>query len=193
MITSQDRSGWFGASDTKYIMRDNHSTKSWIEWWEVKLGAKHSGVSNKYTYAGTIFEHPILESIDTDIRMDGQIIIEDLKIRVNYDGYKDGVIYEVKTFDANNEFTVKKEYWQQCQIEMYVYMQKYKQWFLPEFKRLEIVSYPLYEDDYNTNEPMVDPNRVSRKVIEYDEKFIKDYLKRVKRLARCLDKGKFPG
>lgn len=192
MISTQDRAGWFGASDTKYIMRENRTTKSWIQWWETKLGARHENFTNKYTYAGTIFEHPILDAVDTGITTDGQILIEDKKIRVNYDGYKDGVIYEVKTFNAEKGFNFHKEYWMQCQVEMYVYKEMASSWFLPEFQRLELVTYPLEEPDYETDDPQVDPNKIHREVVEYDEKFIKKYLRRVTKLAKCLEDGKFP-
>lgn len=192
MISTQDRAGWFGASDTKYIMRDNRTTKSWIQWWETKLGARHENFTNKYTYAGTIFEHPILDAVDDGITKDGQILIEDKKIRVNYDGYKNGVIYEVKTFNAEKGFNFHKEYWMQCQVEMYVYKEMASTWFLPEFQKLELVTYPLEEPDYETDDPVVDPNKIHREIVEYDEKFIKKYLRRVTKLAKYLEDGKFP-
>ena len=189
MIKTQDRSGWFGASDTKYIMSDNHDTLTWKRWWSQKLGSGEVLANdNIYTRTGTMFEHPILEAVGDDIETDGQIIIRDKRLRVNYDGYKDGVIYEVKTHKADKEFKVTKEYYGQCQVEMYVYKQMAYKWFLPEFKHLYIVSYPLYDDDYRTSEPMVDPNRISQEMIPYDEKFIKDYLKRLKKLAKSLEK-----
>lgn len=194
MIKNQDRKGYFGASDTKHIMRDNHETKTWKQWWSTKLGAPNPFTENRYTRAGNYFEHAILDAIDEGITKDGQIIMEEHLIRVNYDGYKDGVIYEVKTYDANNEWKVRKEYWQQCQVEMFVYKEMAKKWFLPPFKKLVLVSYPLYEEDYqaadrNDPDPIVDPNRLNMEVIEYDEKFIKQYLKRVKKLSKKLRKA----
>lgn len=193
MIKNQDRSGWFGASDTKYIMNDNHDTKTWKTWWSQKLGSGAGTFDTIYTRTGTLFEHPILDAIDPDIEKDGQIIIREKKIRVNYDGYKDGVIYEVKTHSAEKGFEIKKEYWMQCQVEMYVYMEKADEWFLPEFKKLYIVNYPLYTEDYQVTTPYIDPNRIGQQEIEYDEKFIKEYLRKLRRLARALEKGKFPG
>ena len=189
MIHSADRSGYFGASDTKYVMRDNHTTESWNSWWGVKCGRKpNQFTGNVYTRAGTVWEHPILEAVDDGITTDGQIIIEDLRIRVNYDGYKGGTIYEVKTHNAAKDFEVKKEYWQQCQVEMYVYKTMSDKWFLPEFKKLYIVSYPLDGDDYYTEEPVVNPSKINMELIEYDEKFVTKYLKKVKKLAKKLEK-----
>lgn len=193
MIKDLDRSGYFGASDTKFIMRDNHQTKSWIEWWETKLGSNVNRVDNKYTRAGNIWEHPIIQSIDDGIETDGQIIIEDKLLRVNYDGYKDGVIYEIKTHHVDNEFKVTKDYYGQCQVEMYVYQEMSEKWFLPPFSKLYLVHYPLYDEDYYTFDPIVDPNRLSHDEIEYDPKFIKDYLRRLKKLTKALKERKYPG
>lgn len=193
MIKDLDRSGYIGASDTKFVMRDNHQTKSWVEWWETKLGSSVNLVDTKYTRAGTIWEHPIIQSIDDGITTDGQIIIEDKRLRVNYDGYKDGVIYEIKTHSVDKDFKVTKDYYGQCQVEMYVYQEMSEMWFLPPFNKLYIVSYPLYDDDYYTFDPVVDPNRISQQEIKYDKKFIKEYLRRLKKLTKALKEGKYPG
>ena len=70
MIENLDRSGWFGASDTKYIMKANHNTKTWKNWWDEKLGLIESDSSgNIYTRAGNIYEHPIIEAVDDGIIM----------------------------------------------------------------------------------------------------------------------------
>ena len=37
MIADQDRSGWFGASDTSYVMGNWH-TKTFKDWWLKKMG-----------------------------------------------------------------------------------------------------------------------------------------------------------
>lgn len=192
MIKNLDRSGYIGASDTRFVMRDNHQTKSWIEWWETKLGSNVNHFDNKYTRAGNLWEYPIIQSIDDGITTDGQIIIEDKRLRVNYDGYKGGVIYEIKTHSANNEFKITKDYYGQCQVEMYVYQEMSDKWFLPPFNKLYIVHYPLYDEDYHTSDPVVDPNRLSQEEIKYDPKFIKEYLKRLKKLTKALKEGKYP-
>ena len=56
MIASQDRSGYFGASDVNYII-GNRNTKTFKKWWLIKLGLDVSHINNKYTMAGTHYEH----------------------------------------------------------------------------------------------------------------------------------------
>jgi hypothetical protein len=43
MIKNQDRSKWFGASDTSMIM-GNWQTKTFNDWWMVKLGITTNNV-----------------------------------------------------------------------------------------------------------------------------------------------------
>ena len=53
MINNFDRSGYFGASDTSMVIADNRHTKTWRQWWLVKLGEMESTFSgNIYTEAG---------------------------------------------------------------------------------------------------------------------------------------------
>ena len=63
MITNKDRSGWFGASDTKFIV-GNYDTKTFLKWWLTKLGLSENNFSNKYTEAGTAYEHRIARFIE---------------------------------------------------------------------------------------------------------------------------------
>ena len=197
MIKNLDRSGYFGASDTRYVMARNRDTKSWKQWWDVKLGEVEADqISSKEIEAGNKYEHPILTAINEDMILDGQIIHKKYPIRVNYDGYLDGVIYEVKTHHAEKEFEVSTAYWQQAQVEMYVYKEMYEAWFLPPFKQLYIVSYGLYKDEYDVgwNGVEVDPNRARLNLVEYDKSWVKgEYLPKIKELSRALKKGKFPG
>ena len=62
MIASQDRSGWIGASDVQYVI-GNWKTKTWEKWWLQKLGINQDHFDNKFTIAGTNWEHRILESL----------------------------------------------------------------------------------------------------------------------------------
>ena len=191
----------FGASDTKYIMKANHNTKTWKNWWDEKLGLIESDSSgNIYTRAGNIYEHPIIEAVDDGIITDGQILIEDLLLRVNFDGWKNGTIYEIKTRNVNtvwkpyNNFDIPKDYWMQCQVEMYAYQTMYKKWFLPKFKELILIEYPLHDDEYDVDEPEIDPNRLRTHDVRYDKDWIKgEYLPNLKILSRALKKGKYPG
>lgn len=50
MIHDQDRSGWFGASDTGIIMR-RWDTDTFYKWWLEKLGLEKSTYTNKYMAA----------------------------------------------------------------------------------------------------------------------------------------------
>ena len=202
MIHSQDRSGYFGASDTCYVLRDNHQTVSWKKFWNEKLGGISQSNLSFAMKCGNAYEHAILDAIDPNIEKDGQIIIQDKLIRVNYDGYKDGIIYEAKTKFRGEDGAYKMtiDHWRQCQVEMYVYQEMCDQWFLPPFKKLYLVSYSLYETDrqkvsdgLEITADDIDPNRINMEEVKYDKKFInKEYLKRVERLAKALRKGKFP-
>ena len=42
MIKNQDRSGWFGASDTSMVITKNRDTKTFKQWWSVKMGEMES-------------------------------------------------------------------------------------------------------------------------------------------------------
>lgn len=194
MIQSKDRSGYFGASDTKFVVATNRNTASWKRWWDVKLGTMESEqFRTKEIDAGNRYEHPILLSINDDMILDGQIIHEKYPIRVNYDGYLNGVIYEVKTHHAEKEFEISTAYWQQCQVEMYVYKEMHNSWFLPPFEKLYLVSYGLNPDEY-TSDVNIDHNRVKYHPVEFDKGWIKgEYLPKVRELARALKKRKFPG
>lgn len=197
MIQNNDRSGYFGASDTRYVMNDNHNTKTWQEWWSVKVGEReNSFTGNIWTRAGNLFEHSILEAVDPEVTMDGQIIHERYLLRVNYDGYNNGMIYEVKTHKANKLYSVPEDHWQQVQVEMFCYQEMHQRWFLPPFQGLIIASYALNPDEYylQPNEVVVDPERIQYHPVKYNKAFIRgEYLPRLKVLARALRKGKFPG
>lgn len=196
MISSQDRSGYFGASDTNKVLSKNRDTRTWKQWWAVKLGEQEPEFKGSiYTEAGNKYEHPILRSISGKINFDRQIIYEKYLLRVNYDGDLEGTIYEVKTHKAENEFEVTTAYWRQAQVEMYAYKKMQEELELPEFKKLYIVSYPLYPDEYykEWEEVEIDDNRIKFQEVEYDKQFIKgEYLPKLKELAKALKKGKAP-
>lgn len=194
MLQDFDRSGYFGGSDTKHVMAKRRNTKTWLKWWDIKTGLIEADqIGNVYTRAGNFYEHEILKAIDEDMTLDGQIIYEKYLLRVNYDGWKDGTIYECKTHRANKEFKVTKEYWQQCQLEMYVYDKMHYNWFLPPLKELYLVSYPLADSEYEVDEAVVYPERITMQKIPYEKDWVKaEYLPRVKELARALKKGKKP-
>lgn len=183
MISNYDRSWWIGASDTRFVMM-NQNTASYQKWWQVKTGqidALFGG--NEYTRAGDKFEHPILEALNPFIRQDLQIQYEPLRLRVNYDGDFDGMIHEVKTYRGDKTFEVTKAYWQQAQVEAYVY-----QMLFDDFKGIEIVAYPLSVEDYNSDRPpVVDRDRIEHYEISYDKHWIKgEYLPTLKPQVRQM-------
>jgi len=196
MIKNTDRSGWFGASDTSKVIAKNRKTKTWLQWWAVKMGEQESEFGGSiYTEAGDKYEHPILLTINEKMNLDRQIKIEDLLLRVNYDGDFDGIIYEVKTHKADKEFEVSKVYWRQAQVEMWTYKKMAEELGLPPFKKLYIVSYALNPEEYykEPDEIEIDPQRIKLHEVEYDKHFTKEeWLPNLKQLRRYLKRGKVP-
>lgn len=185
MIADQDRSGWFGASDTAIIM-GNWKTKTFAKWWAQKLGINNDHFTNRAMNAGTYYEHAILDHIGAP-RQDHQIILPELLLRVNLDGDGPRQIYEVKTHSAAKEFKVSKAYRQQVLVQMYA--KKRIEGCVP---LAQIVSYGLLEEDYKNFFNEIDPERVKRHYIDYDAAFIAEYLKRLEYLALCLREGRWP-
>lgn len=193
MIANQDRSGWFGASDTNMVLSTKYNTKTFKQWWALKLGEQESDFKgNMYTSAGNKYEHPILLTINEKMNLDRQIKIEKYLLRVNYDGDFNGTLYEVKTHKDLKPYEISTSHWRQTQVEMYAYKTMAEKLDLPPFKKLYIVSYALSVDEYNTNEVEIDFNRIVWHEVKYDKHFIKEeYLPKLKEKARALRKGKF--
>ena len=185
MIQVQDRSGWFGASDTKYIM-GNWNTKTFKSWWMKKLGIDTSHFTNTAMNAGTYYEHAILDCIGVP-RKDHQIIIPEYKLRINLDGDGEGRVDEVKTYAFDKGFKVSKAYWQQVQVQMFGKLTEEK--VLP---KANIWAYGLREEDYKNFFNPIEKGRLKAYPIEYDGAFIKRFLVRVKYLAECLERGVLP-
>lgn len=185
MISEQDRSGWFGASDTKYIM-GNWKTKTFQKWWATKLGIGSNDFRNASMNAGTYYEHAILDVIGSP-RKDHQIIIPEYKLRINYDGDGIGRIDEVKTHKHEKGFTVSKDYWQQVQVQMFG-----KLWEEGKIPTAKIWAYGLLPEDYKNFFNPIDRVRLKDYPIGYDEMFVGDYLRRNVYLCECLDKGAMP-
>ena len=182
MIASQDRSGYFGASDVSFIV-GNWNTKTFEKWWMQKLGINLDHFENRYTSAGTHYEHRILESLGIPMEMDKQIIIEDLKLRVNLDGNDTDTIYECKTYKFDNGFKMPKKYIEQVQVQM----------FASGLRKAKIVVYGLLEEDYDNYFNPIDSSRRREYVIEYDERWINEvFLPKLRYLAKCLTEGRFP-
>lgn len=183
MIASHDRSFYIGASDTDKVV-GNWKTKTWEKWWLQKIGINQDHFDNRYTIAGTNWEHRILESLRIpDLELDRQFINDDLRLRVNLDGNTAQRIKECKTYKWEKGFKVPKKYWEQVQVQM----------FGSGIHDADIVAYGLVEDDYDNFFREIDPLRLKEHPIVYDPKWIETvYLPRLRVLADCLKKGVFP-
>jgi hypothetical protein len=189
MIASKDRSGWFGASDVDKIV-GNWNTKTWVDWWLVKIGVARNNIETVAMNAGTHKEHQILEYVSPFMEMDKQIIIPDLRLRINLDGNLDEHIYEVKTHSAEKVFKPSKKQIQQVMVQMLgVKMQGcYK--LEP---MADIVSYGLTEEDYKNYFLPINPKRLNLHPIAYDEWWVEAvFLPRITYLEDCLTKGILP-
>ncbi len=183
MIDSQDRSGWLGASDTDFIV-GNWETATFEKWWLTKIGINKSNLQNQYLLAGTHKEHQILNYLQIPLlELDRQILIPELKLRVNLDGNTSDCIYECKTYSADKPFKVPLKYKRQVWVQM----------FAAEIRRAKIVAYGLLEEDYKNFFLPIDKERLSVIDIPYNERFIQEeYLPKVQYLAQCLERGIFP-
>lgn len=187
MINNNDRSKWFGASDTSIIM-GNWNTETFKDWWMVKLGIMVKDVKTWAMDCGNLLEIPIIRLIE---KLEGRKIKIGkrpyynpfLRLRVNYDGLRKYEVVEIKTTSKGFK-KIPKNYWQQCQVLMY---RKKKD-------RCALYEYKMEETDYlNPYFPDLDKNRLTRHEIRYDEQFIKnEYLPRLRYLASCLRGKKFP-
>lgn len=163
MIHDFDRRYWFGASDAKHIYAHTE-TSTWRRWWDTKTGkCRNVFTGNIYTKAGNTFEHSILKSWCSSITMDRQILIPELRLRVNLDGNLPDTIVEVKTHQINRPFEITDGYYYQAQLQMLAWKlepvmrfkdcegcPKLKGKNLP-LKRHIILSYGLYPDEYYTD------------------------------------------
>lgn len=183
MIHSQDRSGWFGASDTEMIC-GNYETKTFRSWWAVKLGLSNQHITTRQMLAGTMYEHEILKAIAVkDLRLDKQVRIKELRLRVNLDGNTHNAIYECKTYQAEKVFKPTRAYVRQVNVQMYA----------TGIRKAYIVAYPMTEENYKNYFLKIDRSKIQLFNVEYDIEFINGiYLPRLKYLRDCLVKGVLP-
>lgn len=178
MIHDHDRSGWFGASDTAMVM-GNWNTRTFAEWWLVKLGIRESHIQTIQMQTGTALEHRILRHLGIK-KMDRQIRIPSLRLRVNLDGEDRREITEVKTH--YKPFRVTKPYWMQSQVEMFAAR-----------KPVRIAAYQVTEEDYRNWFLPIDPERLEFHPIQCDEAWLEgQYLPRLRYLRDCLTEGRWP-
>ena len=183
MIQSQDRSGYIGASDVQYVI-GNWKTKTWEKWWMQKLGINQDHFDNIYTMAGTNWEHRILDSLHLpNLEKDKQVIIEELRLRVNLDGNTPDRIKEVKTYQWAKGWKTPQKYINQTQVQM----------FGSKIFGTDIVAYGLEEADYDNFLRDIDPVRLQEIPVVYDPKWVETvYLPKHLILADCLKRGVFP-
>ena len=183
MIASHDRSGYIGASDVQYVI-GNWKTKTWEKWWMQKLGINTDHFDNKYTLAGTNWEHRILDSLGLPgLEKDRQFIIEELRLRVNLDGNLPDRIKEVKTYQWAKGWKTPQKYINQVQVQM----------FGSGIHGADIVAYGLEEADYDNFLRDLDRRRLHEIPVAYDQKWIETvYLPKHRILADCLKRGVFP-
>lgn len=178
MIRDENRAGWFGASDTARIM-GNWDTLTFRLWWLEKLGIRTNRIKTDAMQAGTAYEHKILSAIGIK-KMDRQIKIYALRLRVNLDGEDRETITEVKTHKG--DFKVSKAYWQQCQVEMFATR-----------KQCRVVSYQLTDAEYENFFLPIDKDRIAVWPIERDNEFLRcEYLPRLAYLSGCLRRRETP-
>lgn len=184
MITDHDRSGYIGASDVQFVV-GNWKTKTWEKWWMQKLGINADHFDNQYTLAGTNWEHRILENLHLpDLEMDKQIIIEDLRLRVNLDGNTPFRIKEVKTYQWEKGWKkTPQKYINQAQVQM----------FASNIHEADIVAYGLEPEDYINYLRTFDPRRLQEIPVVYDPRWVEEvYLPKHMILCDCLKRGVFP-
>ena len=182
MITDKDRSGWFGGSDIRFIL-GNYETKSFQNWWLEKLGLRTNTFKNLPMIAGSHYEHKILDSVVPHARKDFQILIPELKLRINLDGDTENMIYEVKTYNMKDEFKISTYYKYQLQIQM----------FAKKINQGSIVSYGLLPEDYKNFFNEIDLKRIDFHLFNYNNDFIENkFLPKIRYLCDCLKKTTMP-
>ena len=189
MISSHDRSGYIGASDVQYVI-GNWKTKTWEKWWMQKLGINTDHFDNEYTKAGTNWEHRILDSLGlANLEKDKQIIIEDLRLRVNLDGNTPDRIKEVKTYQwAKGWKKTPPKYINQTHVQKFG-----ANLAGMEIDGVDIVAYGLEPEDYKNYLRDLDPRRLKEIPVMYDHKWVETvYLPKHLILADCLKRGVFP-
>lgn len=187
MIKNQNRAYWFGASDTATIM-GNWSTQTFVSWWFVKMGFYQNALKSWKMECGNLLEIPIIREIEKQESYKIKIgkhpyYTPSLRLRCNYDGLTKHFVVEIKT--TQKMFSkVPRNYWQQCQVLM----------FRKRRKKAVLYAYEMTNDDYaNPYFPNIDYKRIKSFVIDYDKEFIeKEYKPRLRYLASCLKRHKFP-
>ncbi len=101
-------------------------------------------------------------------------------MRVNLDGETDEFVAEIKTYrdDKHKAYKMPLSTWQQCQVQAWATK-----------KQVVVYAYRVTQDEYDNFFLDIDPRRLSENKVSYDDRFINDYLARVKYLSECLLRG----
>lgn len=196
MITNLDRSYYFGASDTRFVVSNNWKSLSWQNWWKVKKGEMTNELYSLPMKVGDLYELPIIRKyesfIDKKLELNKQYVIEDLRLRVNLDANSEDTDYEIKTYKIDKTFrkwNPPKHYIEQVRVQMYA----------SKLLNAKIVAYQVGQDEYEASEcdpPTIleiDPLRIKVINVEQDEQWLKDiYLPRLKHLSMCLKENEEP-
>jgi len=183
MIQSKNRAFWMGASDMDFVM-GNWTTATFKKWWLEKLGIHQNDIQTKAMMVGNAFEGKVLDTIPGIIK-NTQIIIPELRLRVNLDGNTQDHIYEVKT--TKNEYKLTKSHWRQTQAEMLAWKLKYG-----EYPELTLLSYQGTDQEYQNYFTPIDPGRLKQHPVSPDEAFAEECIKRLEKLTDALNRGVLP-
>lgn len=186
MIANTDRKGWFGASDTKYVI-GSFDTKIFKDWWKTKTGETVCNYENIAMKTGTLYEHPIMKTFAElneieHLELDKQVINEELLLRVNLDANTEDTILECKTTQLHiSKLNIPRQYIDQVNVQMYA----------TGLRKAYLVFYRVTKEDYEAveNDTIldIDATRFYTYKVDYNESWIKDvYLPRLKYLAECL-------
>ena len=128
-----------------------------------KLGINQDHFDNRYTMAGTNWEHRILDSLGIPgLEKDRQFLVEDIRLRVNLDGSLPNRIKEVKTYQWAKGWKTPQKYINQVQVQM----------FGSKIFGADIVTYGLEEADYDNFLRALDPGRLQQIPVDYDQRWI---------------------
>jgi len=198
MIHDYDRRFWIGGSDIdKFVLAQNTETKTWQKWWATKCGLSDPEFyGSSATRTGTALEHSILKTWDEDVVWDGQIIYPDLMLRINYDGWHDGILYEVKCHRITTNWSWER-YKGQVITQAWVYEQMAEEMNLPPFKEIHILEYAFTPEEegtlYNEEEAengdiYIDSGRIIDIPVKYKSRNFKEIKSRLRPLAKQLKK-----
>ena len=193
MISNQNRAGYFGASDVKFIMDTDFNTKTFENWWDIKTGKSDKHITNDAMIRGTLYEHPIMQTFGDlygiNLELDKQIILEDLKLRVNLDANTSDTIYECKTHKLQNigSWQMPKQYIDQVRVQMFAF----------NMNKAFIVDYLVKDADIDAAKNgfvlPISSDRLNVTPIYQDMNWINNqFLPRLKYLAYCLTENQYP-